>query len=128
VAEKPLSPKVLQDGSPVKEETFELFLTPFERAFFNRANVRLKVGGRLYYAYNTLTAKGFLDIPTLETLGKERVNSFSNDSTTHSAGLNITLGFNYQAEWLDLTVNDGMVPIFYLSAPRHEGYAAHGPA
>jgi hypothetical protein len=103
-------------SSPVKEEAFELFLTPFERAFFNRANVRLKVGGGLYYAYNTLTVKGFLDIPALETLGKERVNSFSNDSTTHSAGLNITLGFNYQAEWLDLTVNGGMVPIFYMSA------------
>ncbi|MDR1030958.1 MAG: hypothetical protein LBL76_08830 [Treponema sp.] len=55
-------------------------------------------------------------MPALEALGKERVNSFSNDFTTHSVGPTITLGFNYQSEWFSAVVNGGVVPIFYLRA------------
>jgi hypothetical protein len=100
----------------IEDQTFALFLTPFEFAFFNQPSVQLKVGGGLYYEYYTRVEKGFFDIPALETLGKERVNSFSNDFKTHGAGPTITLGFNYQAEWFSAAVNGGVVPIFYLNA------------
>jgi hypothetical protein len=100
----------------IEDQTIALFLTPFEFAFFNRPRVQLKVGGGLYYEYYTRAEKGFFDMPALETLGKERVNSFSNDFKTHSVGPNITLGFNYQTEWFSAAVNGGVVPVFYLSA------------
>jgi hypothetical protein len=99
-----------------ESSAFEVFLTPFEYAFINKGGVQLKVGGGLYYEYYTLAERGFFDMPILEALGKERVNSFSNNLTRHNIGPNIALGFSYQGERLNLTVNAGAVPIFYLNA------------
>jgi hypothetical protein len=102
----------------IEDQTLALFLTPFEFAFFNEPSVQLKIGGGLYYEYYTRAEKGFFNMPDLELppIGKERVNSFSNDFKTHSVGPTITLGFNYQAEWFSMTANGGVVPIFYMSA------------
>ncbi|MDR0786116.1 MAG: hypothetical protein LBE74_09615 [Treponema sp.] len=100
----------------VDDQTFALFLTPFEYAFLNSPSVQLKVGGGLYYEYYTLTEKGFFSMPALESLGKERVNSFSNDFTMHSAGPNITLGFSWRSELFSVAVDAGAVPVFYLNA------------
>lgn len=104
-----------------ESSAFEVFLTPFEYAFLNKERIQLKVGGGVYYEYYTLTEKGFFDMPVLETLDKERVNSFSNDLTRHNIGPNIALGFNYQSEWFTLTINAGAVPIFYLNARQDMG-------
>jgi hypothetical protein len=106
-----------------ESSVFELFLTPFEYAFLNAESVQLKVGGGVYYEYDTLTEKGFFSMPALETLGKERVNSFSNDLTRHIVGPNIALGFSCQSEWINLTVNAGAVPVFYLTARQNMGIA-----
>jgi hypothetical protein len=102
----------------IDDQTLAFFLTPFEYTFFNSPSVQLKVGGGVYYEYYTLTEKGFFNMPALESLGKERVNSFSYDRSTHSVGPNVTLGFSWRTERFGLTVEGGVTPIFYLNASQ----------
>jgi hypothetical protein len=100
----------------IEDETFELFLMPFEYALLDSPSIQLKAGGGLYYAYNTRTEKGFFNMPALEDRGRERVNSFDNDFAMHNIGPNIALGFSVWVEWFALALNGGIVPVFYLNA------------
>jgi hypothetical protein len=96
------------------ENIFEVFLLPLNYFLIKKQNIELYAGAGIYYDYDALTEKGYFNIPVLEALGKEKVNSFSNDFSTHILGPNIETGFNYSAAWFNLSVNSGIVPVFLL--------------
>jgi hypothetical protein len=100
----------------VEENNFEIFLMPFEYFFVKKQRIKIQAGMGVYYAYNTLAEKGYFNMPVLETLGKEKINSFSNDFTMHVLGPNLETGFSYRGGWFDLSVRGGVVPVFYLGA------------
>jgi hypothetical protein len=60
-------------------------------------------------------------MPSLQNLGKERVNSFTNDFTMHIVGPDLELGFAWRSAYVNLSANAGIVPIFYLSARQKTG-------
>lgn len=97
---------------------FALFLTPVEYFFAAGSRLRLQAGVGVYYQYETLSEDGYFNMPVLETLGKEKVNSFSNDFSTHTLGPNIEAGFTHHTAWLDLSVRGGVIPVFWLKTSQ----------
>jgi hypothetical protein len=98
----------------MSKNAFTLFLMPLEYFFVKNTNARFHAGLGAYYQYETLSEKGYFNMPALEALGKEKVNSFSNDFSTHTLGPNIEAGFAYKTAWLDVSVRAGVVPVFWL--------------
>jgi hypothetical protein len=98
----------------ISKNAFAVFLTPLEYFFVKDPDMRFHAGTGAYYQYETLSEKGYFNMPSLEALGKEKVNSFSNDFSTHTLGPNIEAGFTRKAAWLDLSVRAGLVPVFWL--------------
>lgn len=103
------------------ENNFEVFLMPFEYFFVKKQRIRIRAGLGLYYSYVTLAEKGYFNMPVLETLGKEKVNSFSNDFTMHVLGPILETGFSYREGWFNISVRGGIVPVFYLNTRQKMG-------
>jgi hypothetical protein len=100
----------------INDNVFEAFLTPIEYFFIRNTVSELWVGAGIYYNYQSKYEFGYFNIPELELLGKEKVNSFSNDFSMHILGPDIKIGFNYRKNWFNLSAYGGIVPIFYLSS------------
>jgi hypothetical protein len=98
----------------ISKNVFALFLTPLEYFFVKGPNTRLYAGAGAYYQYETLSEKGYFNMPALEARGKEKINSFSNDFSTHTLGPSIEAGFVRKMAWLDVSVRAGLVPVFWL--------------
>jgi hypothetical protein len=71
-----------------------------------------RVGGGLYYEYDHLAEKGFFNMPELEALGKERVNSYDNDFSMHLVGPLVDAGLSYRASWISAGFSAGVVPVY----------------
>jgi hypothetical protein len=99
----------------VDENRLEVFLMPFEYLLLKRQHIELQMGVGVYYEYEVLKEKGYFNMPELDVLGKEKVNSFSNDFSIHVLGPDIRIGFTYLGNWLNLSVHGGIVPVFYLN-------------
>ncbi|MDR2150886.1 MAG: hypothetical protein LBO67_08810 [Spirochaetaceae bacterium] len=78
----------------VNEQLFEVFFLPFQYAMRAAERYTFSLGGGLYYENNTLTEKGFFNMPELENLEKERVNSYTNDFSLHLVGPLLEGGFS----------------------------------
>ena len=114
--------KGVQDSlNAYSERNYEVFLFPVERVFGRSSAAEFKAGAGVYYNYNTLKEKGYFNMPSLETLGKERVNSFTNDFSMHTAGFGIELAFNGRAEYAALSGSVGVVPVFYFWSKQKMG-------
>jgi hypothetical protein len=98
----------------MSKNAFALFLTPLEYFFVRDPNGRLHVGAGAFYQHETLAENGYFNMPALEALGKEKVNSFSNDFSTHTLGPNIEAGFTRKTAWLEASIRGGVVPVFWL--------------
>jgi hypothetical protein len=96
------------------KNAFALFFAPLEYFFVKDPNTQFHAGAGAYYQYETLSEKGYFNMPALEALGKEKINSFSNDFSTHALGPNIEAGFTRKTAWLDVSVRGGVVPVFWL--------------
>jgi hypothetical protein len=103
------------------EKIFEVFLMPFEYFFAKKQNMQFNMGAGIYYDYDTLIEKGYFNMPILETLGKEKVNSFSNDFSMHVLGPDIEAGFNRSVNWLNFSIHAGIVPVFWLHSQQKMG-------
>ena len=103
------------------EKNIDVFLLPLERFFLKTQTTRLKVGIGIYYNYNTLIEKGYFNMPLLETLGKERVNSYTNDFSMHTLGLLFDAGFANYTKYLEISGNAGIVPFFYFFSKQKMG-------
>jgi hypothetical protein len=96
------------------KNAFTVYLVPLEFFFIKSQRTRLHAGAGLYYHYETLSENGYFNMPALEQIGKEKVNSFSNDFSTHTLGPGIEAGFAHSMSWLDLSVRAGVIPAFWL--------------
>jgi hypothetical protein len=105
----------------IDKSNFEVFLMPFRYFIIKRPHIKFMAGAGIYYGHNKLNEKGYFNMPSLENLGKERVNSFSNDFLRHTIGPDIVLGFEFLIDWFDISVHGGIVPIFYLYAYQKMG-------
>jgi hypothetical protein len=107
----------IEDSLNVAEETgYAVFLIPVELLVIKNDTLKLKTGLGVYYGYNNETEKGYFNMPILEDLGKERVNSFYADSSTHVLGPIAKIGFSYRFDHFRITGNIDVVPVFYLNA------------
>ncbi|MDR1902516.1 MAG: hypothetical protein LBQ88_09585 [Treponema sp.] len=104
----------------VNESIFEVFFLPAQYSFVKTPAMRLWAGGGLYYEYNRLEEKGFFNMPILEQLNppKERVNSYTSESSMHIFGPLLDAGGVYNAEWFSLTFSAGIAPVFFLQSAR----------
>ncbi|MDR1251360.1 MAG: hypothetical protein LBK62_04245 [Treponema sp.] len=100
----------------IEERDLEVFFLPIEYFPVRNASMKFQAGAGVYYVCNKLTEKGFFNMPILESQGKERVNSFSNDFSMHVVGPDVEMGFMYQTGRINVTVHGGIVPIFLLHA------------
>jgi hypothetical protein len=105
----------------IDESSFEIFLTPLNYYFLKEYYTEFRIGAGLYYDYATLKEKGYFNMPSLELLGKEKVNSFTNDFSMHVLGPNFELGFAYRKNILNLSAHTGITPIFYLRTGQDMG-------
>jgi hypothetical protein len=113
--------KVPDSLNASNENNFEIFALPLKYMIMKNKNIEFHTGAGLYYSYGTLTEKGYFNMPALETLGKEKVHSFSNDFSRHILGPDIETGFNCRVGWFNVFINAGIVPIFWLYSRQKMG-------
>jgi hypothetical protein len=89
------------------ERTFEVFLLPFRYYFFNNSTVSFNAAAGLYYDYNALTQHGYFNWDS-------SLNVQRNDFSMHIAGPLAETGLRLRTSPVDLRLNVGVVPIFYL--------------
>jgi hypothetical protein len=130
IAENEPIADVADSLNAVNENLFEIFFLPAEYFLYQRPNSRLWLGAGAYYEYDKLNEKGFFNMPALENMGRERVNSYTNDFSMHLIGPLIDLGFRhkvdfFETDWLnigalgvDLTLSGGIVPVFFLTSSQ----------
>ena len=98
----------------ISERDFEVFLFPVEWTFVKNPQAELKAGAGIYYNYNTLAEKGYFNMPLLEDVGKERVNSYKNDFSMHTFGVDFEINFMGRTDNFELSGSAGIVPFFYF--------------
>jgi hypothetical protein len=98
----------------VKQETIEVFLLPLEYDFLqSSASGRIWLGIGGYYYDEALNEKGFFNMPELEYLGAERVNSYTNNFSLRVLGPVLKAGFVFRgSEWFRGFLSGGAVPVF----------------
>jgi len=104
----------------IKETIYELFVLPFQYRFVYE-NLQLTGGAGLYYEYDKLEEKGFFTLDSLVSLGKERLNSYKNDFAMHLVGPLLDGKVHYNAEWLNIGLTVGIVPVFYTGFTQKLG-------
>jgi hypothetical protein len=112
---------VVDSLNAVSEKNYEFFLLPIEINFLQNVTANLRAGAGIYYNYNKLNEKGYFNMPILETLGKERVNSYTNEFSMHTLGPIFEGGFSGRAEYFRISGNIGIVPIFYFHTKQKMG-------
>jgi hypothetical protein len=100
----------------IDEKSIEVFLMPFKYLLVKNPFIEFQAGAGVYYDYNVLNEKGYFNMPALGVLGKETVNSFSNDFSMHVFGPDIEAGFTCRIDWLAVSAHAGIIPVFYLNA------------
>jgi len=104
-----------------KETVYEVYLLPIQyRSTIN--SFQWKAGAGVYYEYQKSAQKGFIDMPELETIGKARVNSYTDDFTMHLVGPLIDVSAHYNSEWLSIGFSGGVVPVFSLTATEEQRF------
>jgi hypothetical protein len=112
---------VVDSLNALSKKDYEFFLCPFEISFLRNTATNLKAGFGIYYDYNRLNEKGFFNMPILEVLGKERVNSYTNEFSMHTLGPVFEAGFSSKANYFGISGNVGIVPIFYFHTKQKMG-------
>jgi hypothetical protein len=105
----------------INEKNFEVFLLPVEWTFVENPKMEFKTGAGIYYNYNTLAEKGYFNMPLLEELGKERVNSYKNDFSMHTFGINFEINFISRIDNVEMSGTAGIVPVFYFLSKQKMG-------
>jgi hypothetical protein len=102
----------------INERIIEFFLLPAKYKLFDAPSFSFYLGAGAYYEFDKLNEKGFFNMPALENLGKERVNSYSNDFSMHVAGPLVEIGFDYRTVYFSTSISGGVVPIFFLTSSQ----------
>jgi len=103
-----------------EEDIMEFFLLPYQFSFVNTDTTKIQAGPGIFYQYDKLHEKGFFDMPVLETMGKERVNSFENDFSMHILGLLIDGSLSNKSRYVDISLSAGIVPYFMLISSQNQ--------
>jgi hypothetical protein len=98
----------------VDKSGFALFLIPYHHFFAKSPRIRFQAGPGIYYNYDKLSEKGYFNMPSLAALGKEKVNSFSNDLSTHMLGPTIETALVCRTGRIEFSLHGGVIPVFYL--------------
>jgi hypothetical protein len=94
------------------EETWEFFLLPFRYHPVNNDWFKFNLAGGVYYEYNKLNQNGFFNMPVL---GSDVVNTYLNNFSMHIWGPLLETGLKFRFDKIvDLRVNAGIVPVFFL--------------
>ena len=109
-------PDIADSLIAMNETIFEMFFLPFQYRFTKNNNLKLWLGAGLYYEYQKYDEKGFIDMPILESVGQERVNSIKDDFSLHLFGPLLDAEFNFSSEWFNIGFSGGIVPVFFLTA------------
>lgn len=97
----------------VKQKIYEVFLLPFVYTPVKTPSVKLLSGVGAYYYNEKLNEKGFFNMPELEALGKERVNSYENEFTLQTLGPLLDIRFSFLgSKWFKPSLSAGAVPVF----------------
>jgi hypothetical protein len=115
----------------VHENIFEVFFLPAEYSFIRTPQTRLWLGVGAYYEYDALNEKGFFNMPELEDIGLERVNSYTNEFSMHVVGPLLDVGFRFAKQFedqrntgllnFDITLSGGVVPVFFPASSQKMG-------
>jgi hypothetical protein len=98
---------------------WQVFLFPFDY-YFQAGPFNTWLGAGIYYNYTALAEKGFFNMPTLEILHHERVNSYTNDFSMKVMGPILDGGIRYPiADWLNTSLSVTLIPIFWLWTDQH---------
>jgi len=100
----------------INETIFEMSLLPIQYRYANKKSLKFWFGAGLYYEYQKSSEKGFIDMPILESVGQERVNSVKDDFSLHLTGPLLDIMFSYYSEWFNIGFSGGIVPVFFLTA------------
>ena len=100
----------------IKENILEVFFLPAKYRLIDQPKFRFWAGVGLYYEFNKLIEKGFFDMPVLENIGLERVNSYTNNFSMHIFGPLFETGLNFSSDKFKFEFNACMVPFFFLNA------------
>jgi hypothetical protein len=115
----------LQDASDsinvIDENIIEIFLLPANYKLYNISQTSFYLGGGVYYEFDKLKEKGFFNMPSLENLGKERVNSYDNDFLMHVTGPLLKMGFDHKAKYFNASLSGSIVPLFFLASSQKMG-------
>jgi hypothetical protein len=100
----------LEESLTANDETsFETFLLPFRYHFFDKSTLSFTAAAGLYYHYNTLDQHGYFNMP-----GLGGVNIYRNDFSMHITGPLAETGLRLRTGPVNITLNAGIVPVFYL--------------
>ena len=104
----------------VNQNILEFFLLPFEYVPVKTAASKIWLGIGGYFYNEILKEKGFFNMSELEVLGKETVNSYTNEFRMWTLGPVLDLGYTFHGwEWLNVSVSAGVVPIFATWAKQN---------
>jgi hypothetical protein len=102
----------LQDSLVAYDELMlEIFLLPFRYHFFNDSILSFNVAAGAYYEYNTVKQHGYFNMPAL---APDSLNTYRNDFSMHVLGPLAETGLRIRLNLMNITLNLGIVPIFYL--------------
>jgi len=104
----------------INETVYEIYLLPVQYRSTIYNNFQWRAGAGLYYEYQKSKQKGFIDMPELELLGRERVNSYTDDFSLHLFGPLAEVGLYYKAELLKANLSGGVIPVYYLTASEKQ--------
>jgi len=103
----------------VKQKIYEVFLLPFEYVPVKSPSSKVWLGAGGYYYNEALREKGFFNMPELEYLGKERVNSYNNNFSLQTFGPVLDAGYSFRgSEWFKTSLSVGVVPVFLTWAKQ----------
>ncbi|MDR0302798.1 MAG: hypothetical protein LBI04_10875 [Treponema sp.] len=103
----------------VKQKIYEVYFLPLEFAPVKTASAKLWFGIGGYYYNETLSEKGFFNMPELELLSMERVNSYTNEFSMQTLGPLVDAGFTFRgSEWFKASLSAGAVPVFLTWAEQ----------
>jgi hypothetical protein len=103
-----------------EESSLDVSLLPVKFYLLRNEDTGLELyaGPGIYYKYQAKNQEGYFNMEALEKIGKEKVNSFTNDFSLHLLGPEAELGLHVRGEWADISIRGGIVPIFFLAAAQ----------
>jgi len=101
--------------SATKNDTYELFLLPFNFRFLKFDNFHVRAGFGAYFNYNKSGVQGYFNDSSLYTpAGSDRYNAYIYDFTGYAIGAMLDLDITIRWKFLYFSFSGGVVPVSYF--------------